>query len=348
VSPSRDDDSRGGGVALVLGAGGPIGFAFHAGVLRALAEGRGWDARDAALIVGTSAGAQTGALLRAGLSPHDLFAHVTGGAVSAAGHAIAGAVPWPRVFAAAEDAPLVWPASWSYLSRVLRRPWRARAGPLVAALLPEGARDTSALARMFGALFPRGWPERALWLPAVELDTGASVVFGRAGAPVVDVGTAVQCSSAVPGARRPIAVGGGGSGGGGVRGAPPAAAPAAAATAGGAARLRVAVISAPLSQFGALKVMLRFEARAVAAAGVRLDLFEPDAIVARTMGWNPMDPRACTRVAVAAYRATLAHLLRGSGLRGSGSARDGGHQRDRVTERTAQRPAAVDDERDRM
>ena len=76
-------------VGLVLGAGGPVGHAFHAGVLAALQDG-GWDARDAAVIVGTSIGAITGALLRAGVSPEDLYARVTGRPMSEEGEARAG------------------------------------------------------------------------------------------------------------------------------------------------------------------------------------------------------------------------------------------------------------------
>src|SRR5690349_19155028 len=53
-------------VGLVLGAGGVVGHAFHAGVLAALEDVAGFDARDADLIVGTSAGSVVGALLRAG------------------------------------------------------------------------------------------------------------------------------------------------------------------------------------------------------------------------------------------------------------------------------------------
>jgi predicted acylesterase/phospholipase RssA len=59
-------------VTLVLGAGGPVGKAFHAGVLRALAERCGWEARTADVIVGTSAGSHIGALLRAGWEAHRL------------------------------------------------------------------------------------------------------------------------------------------------------------------------------------------------------------------------------------------------------------------------------------
>ena len=49
-------------VGLVLGAGGLVGHAYHAGVLRALSD-HGWDARSAAVVVGTSAGSGVGALL---------------------------------------------------------------------------------------------------------------------------------------------------------------------------------------------------------------------------------------------------------------------------------------------
>ena len=69
-------------IGLVLGAGGEVGYAFHAGVLAALADVSGWDARSAEVIVGTSAGSIAGAVLRAGCSPADLAARVTGDRVS--------------------------------------------------------------------------------------------------------------------------------------------------------------------------------------------------------------------------------------------------------------------------
>ena len=65
-------------VGLVLGAGGAVGGAYHAGALAALADATGWDPRTADLVVGTSAGAATAASLRAGLSAADLCARVTG------------------------------------------------------------------------------------------------------------------------------------------------------------------------------------------------------------------------------------------------------------------------------
>src|SRR3954468_9052054 len=50
-------------VGLVLGAGGVTGDAFHRGVLRALQD-RGYDARSADVVVGTSAGSVGAAFLR--------------------------------------------------------------------------------------------------------------------------------------------------------------------------------------------------------------------------------------------------------------------------------------------
>lgn len=60
VAPAR--------TAVVLGAGGTVGIAYHAGVLKALADA-GVDPGAADVVVGTSAGAIVGSILRAG---HDL------------------------------------------------------------------------------------------------------------------------------------------------------------------------------------------------------------------------------------------------------------------------------------
>ena len=60
-------------IGLVLGAGGVVGHAFHAGVLRALEEVAGVVPNDASLIVGTSAGAVMGAYLRTGWTTDDVW-----------------------------------------------------------------------------------------------------------------------------------------------------------------------------------------------------------------------------------------------------------------------------------
>ena len=62
-------------IGLVLGAGGIVGQAYHAGVLAALEHDLGWDPRTADVIVGSSAGSLTGALLRLGVPASDLAAY---------------------------------------------------------------------------------------------------------------------------------------------------------------------------------------------------------------------------------------------------------------------------------
>ena len=61
-------------VGLVLGAGGLVGLAHHAGTLAALENDLRWDPRSADVIVGSSAGSVIGTLLRSGISALDLAA----------------------------------------------------------------------------------------------------------------------------------------------------------------------------------------------------------------------------------------------------------------------------------
>jgi NTE family protein len=274
---------------LVLGAGGPIGQAFHAGVLHALAEE--WDPRRAQLIVGTSAGAQVGALLRAGLSAHDLYARIVGEPISAEGQAIVRHLRPP----APPKSGGRWPGSAAYLRSVLRRPWLARPGRLAAALLPEGNSDADHL-HGFSRLLPH-WPKSPLWIPAVDFDSGQRVVFGRPGAPLVDVGTAVRCSSAVPAIRRPVRLGSDRFIDGGI------ASPTHLDLAAGS---RLVVVSSPLSRFAPLRWLLRHELRQL--RGARVILFEPDDETVAAMGWNLLNPRRARDVARAAWRCARATL----------------------------------------
>src|SRR3954471_12436637 len=95
-------------IGLVLGAGGATGHAFHIGVLAALEEATGWDPRTADVIVGTSAGAIIGALLRAGLGPRDLAARALGEDLSAEGQKVAAVLGRPGPVPATES--LAWSA----------------------------------------------------------------------------------------------------------------------------------------------------------------------------------------------------------------------------------------------
>jgi NTE family protein len=201
-------------IGLVLGAGGVVGHAYHAGVLDGLAEATGWDPREAQVIVGTSAGSVVGALLRAGFSAHDLAARSTGDPVSTEGAGLAaragmgdGPARIPTVPSRRRGLPRM--ASPSLLMRAALRPfWMNRPGVMLAGALPAGAVPTELVAAAFRPLFGSDWPERDLWLTAVCLRDGHRVVFGRDGAPRAHVADAVAASCAIPSFFAPVTVGG--------------------------------------------------------------------------------------------------------------------------------------------
>jgi NTE family protein len=68
---------RGPVIALVLGSGWKLGVSFHAGVLLALRDVWGVDARSVDSVTGTSAGALTAGFVGAGLGPGDIFGRET-------------------------------------------------------------------------------------------------------------------------------------------------------------------------------------------------------------------------------------------------------------------------------
>lgn len=192
------------GVALVLGGGGLVGHAWHLGVLAGLVDATGWEAGDAELIVGTSAGAVAGVELRSGLHPFDLLRPGVGAAPVEVPRPVLG----PRSLRCA--AP-------SLAARAVLPPWRALPGTVTAGLLPRGRRDTAiigdAVDRLYGA--DRGWPPAPLEVCATRLDDGRRVVFGADSGTALS--TAVAASCAMPGFFCPVAIDGHDHVDGGVR-----------------------------------------------------------------------------------------------------------------------------------
>jgi NTE family protein len=293
-------------ITIVLGAGGPVGHAFHSGLMKALADGVAFDPRDAHLVIGTSAGAQVGALMRAGMSGHDLSARVTGEPMSDEGHAVAQHWNRPSHDAPPLDAPRPYrPGSTRYLQHVLRRPWSARPARVVSALLPEGRvcmkQQVAGLQRVFG----HEWPERALWITAVCLHSGERLTFGREGAPKTDVGTAVAASGAVPSVCVPPEVDGRPLVDGGMH---------------SPTHLDlledtdadVVLVSSPLSMISPMRFLLGKEVRRLRARGKRVVVFEPEGEALSAMGRNPMDVTRAPEVARATHRAMLRRLERPS------------------------------------
>jgi NTE family protein len=195
-------------VALVLGAGGLVGSAYEVGVLAALAEETGWDARTADLIVGTSAGASIAATIRLGYSATDHFAHATDRPLSPEARELDGGLPTERL-RLPEPGPRVGlplpMAPWLVVPALLRRgPVR----PMLAlgGLLPRGSLDPSPISDRIRHVSDRPWPDRATWLCAVRLRDGRRVVFGRDDVDA-DLGTAVEASCAIAGYFTPVKVG---------------------------------------------------------------------------------------------------------------------------------------------
>jgi NTE family protein len=196
VSPPR--------VGLVLGGGGLTGTAFHAGAIAGLAETIGWDAREAAVVVGTSAGSTSAILLRAGLPPADFVARMTGQPPSAEGRRVLdglGTLRRPRAVGPRARRP----ASPALLAAMARRPWAFRPEHLAAAALPAGTLDVMDSIAGFGTLFDT-WPSAPTWICTVRLDDGARVVFGRDA--TASISDAVSASCAIPGYYAPVQIDG--------------------------------------------------------------------------------------------------------------------------------------------
>lgn len=311
-------------IGLVLGAGGVVGHAYHAGVLDGLYAATGWDPRDAEVIVGTSAGSVVGALLRAGLSARDLAARSTGAPLSPEGARLVARSERAGVASRVPSRPpgrrgLPRMASPALLARAALRPfWMNRPGVMLAGALPAGVVPTELVAAAFRPLFGADWPGRDLWLTAVRLRDGRRVVFGRDGAPRAHVADAVAASCAIPSFFAPVTIGGVSYVDGGAHSPTnadllahwsPSQAPARAAPVGKAAGsaaergLDLVVVSSPMSVVGnRLRPSLDLPARRlcqfylgqevarIRRRGVPVLAFQPTDEDLRAMGMNAMDP----------------------------------------------------------
>jgi NTE family protein len=305
-------------IGLVLGAGGVVGHAFHAGVLAAVAEATGWDPRDAEVIVGTSAGSVVGALLRAGASAPDLAARATGAPLSSEGRrlvarAATGNAHLPPIPTRPERRRVPAMSAPGALARAARQPWNARPGALAAALLPQGRVPTELVAAGLRPLFA-GWPDAALWINAVQLDTGRRVTFGRDATNETAVADAVAASCAIPAFFAPVLIDGERYVDGGVH------SPTNADLVAGI-ELDLVIVSSPMSIAGTgLRVAPDQPARRIArfalgreVARVRRNgtpvlTFQPTAADLAVMGLNAMDESRRAPVTRTAYESALRRL----------------------------------------
>lgn len=298
------------GTALVLGGGGLVGAAFEAGVLAGIEAAWGWDAREAELIVGTSAGSHVGTLIRAGVSPGDLLALQTHDELSASGQALADRIdPLPPVPPSLRRPRLRIP-SRMLMTKALRHPWQTRAG-LLTAVIPTGPFDTAPYANTLRRLVGSSWPDQSLWVTASHLPLGDRVVFGREGYPECDVVAAIAASCAVPGLFVPVDIGGERYVDGGIH------SPTNADLLVDEAFDRVVIVSPMSVSRDAIRqrrlnpmrlmcrAMLATEVRKLRKSGAEVIVFEPTVDDLRAMGLNALNEMRCPRVSRTAYDSVI-------------------------------------------
>lgn len=187
-------------VAVVLGAGGVSGWAYHLGACAAL-EDAGHGLPRASRVVATSAGAAIAGAVLGGVDPRDDLAAVLR---PPSAEDRAGFRRELRDARAARGWRDWLPAAPHLLRAAVTAPWRP--GVAWAGLAPEGLFHTDSLTRIAGLDGHERWPT-ALRVTAVSLHDGRRVVLGR---PPTDVAVAdaVAASQAVPLAFTPREVAG--------------------------------------------------------------------------------------------------------------------------------------------
>jgi len=302
-------------IGLVLGAGGATGGAFHAGMLAALEEGTGWDPRRADIILGTSAGSVSGAMLRAGFSGADLAARLENRPLSPQGSALLQSMGLPPGAPPAAERPgapsRVGPANPAILLAAARRPWAVRPMSVMAGLLPEGVVSTSMISHAAGAMLGERWPVQPLWIAAVRLEDARLVVFGRPGAPGATPAQAVAASCAIPGWFAPVRIGASRYVDGGAHSLTNLSRMA-------AAGVDLVVVSAPLGRAGrrgyhgamrqAARAQLTMEAELLRRRGVAVVAFQPTEEDQAVMGPDAMDASRRSAVVRQVRRSTLTRL----------------------------------------
>jgi len=195
---------------LVLGGGGVLGGTWAVGALAALSERESIPAGSFDVILGTSAGSVLGALIGAGVTVEQLCQHYRGERVRTG--PLAG-YSWDLQAATGGSRPglprTLGPGSLRLVGSGLLRPGSLPATAMLAALMPPGSAGLDRIGHLVDAVTPIGeWSAHpALWVVAMDYQSGQRTVFGRPGAPDVPLASAVMASCAIPGWFAPVVIG---------------------------------------------------------------------------------------------------------------------------------------------
>lgn len=197
--------------ALVFGGGGVLGGTWAVGALSAWQDVTGLNPKDVDIIVGTSAGSVLAALVASGVSIEELITHYKDQHVTTG--PLAG-YEWDPDRATGGNRPglpkLRGPGSPALIRSSLRNFGQLPATAVLSAFLPEGGRSLERIGHLIDAVTPFGeWSDHPnLWVVATDYSDGHRVVFGRSGAPVAPLASAVMASCAIPGWFTPVDIGG--------------------------------------------------------------------------------------------------------------------------------------------
>ncbi len=195
---------------LVLGGGGILGGAWAVGALSALRQVHGFEARDADVIVGTSAGSVLAALVGAGATADELAAHERGDPVRTG--PIAG-FHWDIAAVSGGSRPgrpKLQPGSRTLMRTGLRRARHMPPTAVLSAFLPTGSKNLTRVGHLIDAFTPMGeWSAHPnLWIVTMDYDSGRRVAFGQPGAPEAPLSLAVQASCSIPAWYSPVDING--------------------------------------------------------------------------------------------------------------------------------------------
>ena len=203
--------SKGPRRGLVLGGGGVLGGTWAIGALATLEERLGMPASSFDVMLGTSAGSVLAALVGGGVSVEQLRQHYNGERVNTG--PLAG-YSWDPAAATGGPRPglprVLGPGSARLIGNSLMRPGSMPVTAVISALLPAGATSLDRIGHLVEAITPPGeWSEHpGLWVVAMDYEAGRRVVFGRPGAPIVPLASAVMASCAIPGWFSPVRIDG--------------------------------------------------------------------------------------------------------------------------------------------